>query len=93
MIYSDEQLKGLEKPPLVNGEFSIDVWRQWATVNKKHAYQMTFNQWKEYQQKNKKDPLLYLTELKHWFYAVERRIEEGLDIDEQVLQDYLERSK
>ena len=93
MKFTGEQLKGLEKPPLVNGKWDKQVWWQWATVNKKHPWLMLYADWKKHCEPMKtKDYSLYLSELEYWFRSIEYRLEEGEILEDIIYSDYLARS-
>lgn len=92
MQYTDEQLRGLEKPPLVNGSFCVQVWNQWATVNKKHPWLMLYTDWqKQCEPLKQKDYSLYLNELSYWFRSIEYLLEEGEILEDIIYADYLAR--
>lgn len=98
MKYSDEDLKGLSAPPLINGQFCIHTFRQWRTVNKLWPWEMTFEQWRDWNDNTMKlsdnpyvradQETIRLTNLMHWFHAIEERIRQGGEIDPIVLADY-----
>lgn len=103
MIYSDEELKGLEKPPLVDGKFCLSTYRRWKTVNKLWPWDMTYEQWRDWNEKTSTplsdniyvradQQLIRLSNLKHWFEAIEGRIRQGYEIDPVVLADYKART-
>lgn len=93
--YTEEELKGLKSAPLVDGEFCIDTYRSWRTVNKLWPWDMTFEEWSALEQDTKKKYGygIYLTQLNHWFDAVKIRIQSGEILEEKILQDYIERTK
>lgn len=104
MIYSDDELMGLEKPPLVGGEFCIFTYRQWKSINKLWPWDMTYEQWRAWNDKHSPalsdnahvradQQLIRLSNLKHWFDAIACRISEGYDVNLEVLADYNNRIK
>ena len=103
MNYSDEELVGMESSPLVDGKFCLDTYRRWKTVNKLWPWDMTYEQWRDWNEKTMlplsdniyiraEQQLIRLSELKHWFYAVGERIKRGYEIDPIVLEDYKNRT-
>ena len=93
MIYTDDELIGLEKPPLIDGKFSPAVYYQWALVNKRHPWQMLYVDWRDMQSHLKlRDYGLYLTMLNHWFTRIECELEKGNVIEDIIYQDYLART-
>lgn len=95
IYYSEEQLKGLESPPLIDGEFCIHTYRSWRTVNRLWPWDMTFEEWKAREQNTKKKHGydVYLAQLKHWFDAVKMRMESGEIVERKIIEDYMERTK
>lgn len=104
MIYSDEDLKGLDSPPLVNGKFCISTYKQWKTVNKLWPWNMTYEQWKQWNEKHSPalsdnvyvradQQMVRLSNLRHWFDAIGERIKQGYEIDPVILEDYKNRTK
>lgn len=94
-----EHLKGLDKPPLVDGGFCIETYRQWKTVNKLWPWDMTYEQWRAWNGKTSKplsdniyvradQQLIRLSNLKYWFEAIAGRIKQGYEIDPIILEDY-----
>ena len=104
MTYTDEDLKGLDSSPLVNGKFCISTYNQWKTVNKLWPWNMTYDQWRDWNEKTStplsdniyvraEQQLTRLSNLKHWFYAIGERIKLGYEIDPVILEDYKNRTK
>lgn len=104
MTYSDDDLVGLEKPPLVDGEFCISTYRQWKTVNKLWPWDMTYEQWRAWNDKTSKplsdniyiradQQLIRLSNLKHWFDAIAGRIRQGYEIHPVIIEDYKNRTE
>jgi len=104
MIYSDEDLKGLDSPPLINGKFCISTYNQWKTVNKLWPWNMTYEQWKQWNEKHSPalsdnvyvradQQMVRLSTLRHWFDAIGERIKQGYEIDPVILEDYKNRTK
>jgi len=97
-----ESFKGLESPPLVNGQFCVHTYHKWMGDNQYWPYQMTFTQYKEWLDARAK-PLsdnvfvrldqqdLRLTNLKHWFFSVSQAISSGKDVSSEVIEDYNKR--
>ena len=103
MTYTDEQLTGMEKCPLVNDAFCIDTFRRWKTINKLWPWDMTYEEWKQWNDKHSPalsdnvyvrvdQQLVRLSNLRHWFDAIARRISDGHDIETRVLEDYKART-
>lgn len=95
MYYTDDDLIGLESPPLVNGEFSVCLWARWRSVNKLRPTDMTYDKWKEYNNSryNNWSPEIKLSQLAHWFDAVKSALQSGESLGQNVVEDYNKRAK
>ena len=104
MIYNDDELRGLQAPPLIDDKFCIHTYRQWMTVNKLWPWMMNYDNYKAHLDKTSKplsdnmyvryDQLnIRLSMLKHWFESVEQAIKLGYEIEEHVIKDYESRIK
>ena len=98
----NSKLKGLNAPPLVDGRFCIDTYREWMTVNNKWPWKMKYDDYKKHLDKDNMTTggplwetynrnLARLCRLKEWFYQVGRAIDCGYDVPEEVIKDYKRR--
>jgi len=97
----NQVMKGLEKPPLVDGEFNQQAYFDWMDTNEYWPYQMTYESYRDWI--DNRSPLsnsvfarvdqqhLRLTKLRYWFFSVEQRIKNYNDVSETVLEDYNKR--